>query len=100
MRQVTLDLEAGGWLWDCCNHLYLIQMRLIQEVELKASAADREINLLRTSLHQEKEQVQQLHELLALKEEEHRWMKMCQNNIDIHKFLVLSTLFPTQQLTI
>uniref|UniRef100_A0A8C2R705 Leucine rich repeat and coiled-coil centrosomal protein 1 n=1 Tax=Capra hircus TaxID=9925 RepID=A0A8C2R705_CAPHI len=48
------------------------QMRLIQEVELKAAAADREINLLRTSLHQEKEQVQQLHELLALKEKEHR----------------------------
>ncbi|XP_007120518.1 leucine-rich repeat and coiled-coil domain-containing protein 1 isoform X1 [Physeter macrocephalus] len=48
------------------------QMQLIQEVELKAAAADREINLLRTSLHQEKEQVQQLHELLALKEQEHR----------------------------
>ncbi|XP_006153914.1 leucine-rich repeat and coiled-coil domain-containing protein 1 isoform X2 [Tupaia chinensis] len=48
------------------------QIRLIQEVELKASAADREINLLRTSLHQEKEQVQQLHELIALKEQEHR----------------------------
>ncbi|XP_034867338.1 leucine-rich repeat and coiled-coil domain-containing protein 1 isoform X3 [Mirounga angustirostris] len=48
------------------------QMRLIQEVELKAAAADTEINLLRTSLHQEKEQVQQLHELLALKEKEHR----------------------------
>ncbi|XP_052036776.1 leucine-rich repeat and coiled-coil domain-containing protein 1 isoform X2 [Apodemus sylvaticus] len=48
------------------------QIRLIQEVELKASAADREINLLRTSLHQEKQQVQQLHELLALKEKEHR----------------------------
>ncbi|XP_059984149.1 leucine-rich repeat and coiled-coil domain-containing protein 1 isoform X1 [Lagenorhynchus albirostris] len=48
------------------------QMRLIQEVELKAVAADREINLLRTSLHQEKEHVQQLHELLALKEQEHR----------------------------
>ncbi|XP_024587383.1 leucine-rich repeat and coiled-coil domain-containing protein 1 isoform X1 [Neophocaena asiaeorientalis asiaeorientalis] len=48
------------------------QMRLIQEVELKAAAADREINLLRTSLHREKEQVQQLHELLALKEQEHR----------------------------
>ncbi|XP_045662003.1 leucine-rich repeat and coiled-coil domain-containing protein 1 isoform X3 [Ursus americanus] len=48
------------------------QMRLIQEVELKAAAADTEINLLRTSLHQEKEQVQQLHELLALKEQEHR----------------------------
>ncbi|XP_063113583.1 leucine-rich repeat and coiled-coil domain-containing protein 1 isoform X3 [Cavia porcellus] len=48
------------------------QMRLLQEVELKAAAADREISLLRTSLHQEKEQVQQLHELLALKEQEHR----------------------------
>ncbi|KAM5212106.1 leucine-rich repeat and coiled-coil domain-containing protein 1 isoform 2-T2 [Hipposideros larvatus] len=48
------------------------QMRLIQEVELKAAAADSEINLLRTSLQQEKEQVQQLHELLALKEQEHR----------------------------
>ncbi|MEJ1288368.1 E2F transcription factor 5 [Cricetulus griseus] len=47
------------------------QMKLIQEVELKASAADREISLLRTSLHHEKEQVQQLHELLALKEQEH-----------------------------
>ncbi|XP_036119922.1 leucine-rich repeat and coiled-coil domain-containing protein 1 isoform X5 [Molossus molossus] len=48
------------------------QMRLIEEVELKAAAADQEINLLRTSLHQEKEQVQQLHDLLALKEQEHR----------------------------
>nr|XP_007999185.2 leucine-rich repeat and coiled-coil domain-containing protein 1 isoform X1 [Chlorocebus sabaeus] len=48
------------------------QIRLIQEVELKASAADREIHLLRTSLHREREQVQQLHELLALKEQEHR----------------------------
>lgn len=52
--------------------MHFTQMRLIQEVELKAAAADREINLLRTSLHQEKEQVQQLHELLALKEKEHR----------------------------
>jgi leucine-rich repeat/coiled-coil domain-containing protein 1 len=50
----------------------LAQMRLIQEAELKASAADREISLLQTSLHQEKEQVQQLHQLLALKEQEHR----------------------------
>ncbi|XP_024200986.1 leucine-rich repeat and coiled-coil domain-containing protein 1 isoform X3 [Pan troglodytes] len=48
------------------------QIRLIQEVELKASAADREIYLLRTSLHREREQVQQLHQLLALKEQEHR----------------------------
>ncbi|XP_077023230.1 leucine-rich repeat and coiled-coil domain-containing protein 1 isoform X3 [Tamandua tetradactyla] len=48
------------------------QMRVIQEAELKASAADKEINLLRTSLHQEKEKVRQLHELFALKEEGHR----------------------------
>ncbi|XP_063499440.1 leucine-rich repeat and coiled-coil domain-containing protein 1 isoform X5 [Symphalangus syndactylus] len=48
------------------------QIRLIQEVELKASAADREIHLLRTSLHREREQVRQLRELLALKEQEHR----------------------------
>lgn len=47
-------------------------MRLLQEVELKAAAADREMGLLRTSLRQEKEQVQRLHELLSLKEEEHR----------------------------
>ncbi|XP_054985219.1 leucine-rich repeat and coiled-coil domain-containing protein 1 isoform X2 [Sorex araneus] len=48
------------------------QMRLIQEVEVKAAAADREINLLRSSLHQEKEQVQKLHDLIALKEQEYR----------------------------
>lgn len=47
-------------------------MRLIEEVELKAAAADQEITLLRTSLLQEKEQVQQLHDLLTLKEQEHR----------------------------
>lgn len=52
--------------------MHFTQIRLIQEVELKASAADREIYLLRTSLHREREQVQQLHELLALKEQEHR----------------------------
>lgn len=51
------------------------QMRLIQEAELKAAAADREINFLRSSLHQEKGQVQELHELLALKEQEHRSVK-------------------------
>uniref|UniRef100_A0A4X2LF73 Leucine-rich repeat and coiled-coil domain-containing protein 1 n=1 Tax=Vombatus ursinus TaxID=29139 RepID=A0A4X2LF73_VOMUR len=44
----------------------------VQEVELKASAAEREIQLLRASLHQQKEKVQQLHELLAVKEQEHR----------------------------
>ncbi|KAM9627110.1 leucine-rich repeat and coiled-coil domain-containing protein 1 isoform 1-T1 [Trichechus inunguis] len=53
-------------------HQQTAQIKLIQEVELKASAADREINILRTSLHQEKEKLQQLHELFALKEQEHR----------------------------
>ncbi|XP_045142349.1 leucine-rich repeat and coiled-coil domain-containing protein 1 isoform X2 [Echinops telfairi] len=53
-------------------HQQVAQRRLIEEVELKASAADREINLLRNSLHQEKEKLQQLHELFAVKEQEHR----------------------------
>uniref|UniRef100_A0A4X2LI19 Leucine-rich repeat and coiled-coil domain-containing protein 1 n=1 Tax=Vombatus ursinus TaxID=29139 RepID=A0A4X2LI19_VOMUR len=48
------------------------EMKRVQEVELKASAAEREIQLLRASLHQQKEKVQQLHELLAVKEQEHR----------------------------
>ncbi|XP_036621053.1 LOW QUALITY PROTEIN: leucine-rich repeat and coiled-coil domain-containing protein 1-like [Trichosurus vulpecula] len=48
------------------------EMKRIQEVELKASASEREIQLLRASLHQQKEKVQQLHELLAMKEQEHR----------------------------
>ncbi|XP_068956300.1 LOW QUALITY PROTEIN: leucine-rich repeat and coiled-coil domain-containing protein 1 [Petaurus breviceps papuanus] len=48
------------------------EMKRVQEIELKASAAEREIHLLRASLHQQKEKVQQLHELLAMKEQEHR----------------------------
>ncbi|XP_072461089.1 leucine-rich repeat and coiled-coil domain-containing protein 1 isoform X2 [Notamacropus eugenii] len=48
------------------------EMKRVQEVELKASAAEREIQLLRASLHQQKEKVQQLHELLTMKEQEHR----------------------------
>nr|XP_020851403.1 leucine-rich repeat and coiled-coil domain-containing protein 1 isoform X3 [Phascolarctos cinereus] len=48
------------------------EMKRVQEVELKASAAEREIQLLRASLHQQKEKVQQLHELLVMKEQEHR----------------------------
>ncbi|XP_044521747.1 leucine-rich repeat and coiled-coil domain-containing protein 1 [Gracilinanus agilis] len=48
------------------------EVKRVQEVELKASAAGREIQLLRVSLQQQKEKVQQLHELLAMKEQEHR----------------------------
>ncbi|XP_056680154.1 leucine-rich repeat and coiled-coil domain-containing protein 1 isoform X2 [Monodelphis domestica] len=48
------------------------EVKRVQEVELKASAAEREIQLLRVSLRQQKEKVQQLHELLAMKEQEHR----------------------------
>uniref|UniRef100_A0A8C8RMG6 Leucine-rich repeat and coiled-coil domain-containing protein 1 n=1 Tax=Pelusios castaneus TaxID=367368 RepID=A0A8C8RMG6_9SAUR len=47
-------------------------MKRIQEAELKASAAEREVQLLRVSLRQQKEKVQQLHELLTLREQEHR----------------------------
>ncbi|XP_034619098.1 leucine-rich repeat and coiled-coil domain-containing protein 1 isoform X2 [Trachemys scripta elegans] len=47
-------------------------MKRIQEAELKASATEREVQLLRVSLRQQKEKVHQLHELLMLKEQEHR----------------------------
>ncbi|XP_067409636.1 leucine-rich repeat and coiled-coil domain-containing protein 1 isoform X2 [Emydura macquarii macquarii] len=48
------------------------EMKRIQEAELKASATEREVQLLRVSLRQQKEKVQQLHELLVLREQEHR----------------------------
>uniref|UniRef100_A0A8C0GWX6 Leucine-rich repeat and coiled-coil domain-containing protein 1 n=1 Tax=Chelonoidis abingdonii TaxID=106734 RepID=A0A8C0GWX6_CHEAB len=47
-------------------------MKRIQEAELKASATEREVQLLKVSLRQQKEKVHQLHELLMLKEQEHR----------------------------
>ncbi|XP_025056028.1 leucine-rich repeat and coiled-coil domain-containing protein 1-like [Alligator sinensis] len=48
------------------------EMKRIQEIELKASASEREVQLLRIALRQQKEKVQQLHELLSLREQEHR----------------------------
>ncbi|XP_038601315.1 leucine-rich repeat and coiled-coil domain-containing protein 1 isoform X2 [Tachyglossus aculeatus] len=48
------------------------EMKRVQELELKASATERELQILRVSLRQQKEKVQQLHEILALKEQEHR----------------------------
>ncbi|GCB72209.1 hypothetical protein scyTo_0001872 [Scyliorhinus torazame] len=49
-----------------------VEMKRIQEAELKASAAQREGELLQISLHQQKEKVQQLQELLASREQAHR----------------------------
>ncbi|NXH92546.1 LRCC1 protein, partial [Edolisoma coerulescens] len=49
-----------------------IEMKQVQEAELKASANEREVQLLRISVRQQKEKVKQLHELLVLKEQEQR----------------------------
>ncbi|NXI75836.1 LRCC1 protein, partial [Rhipidura dahli] len=49
-----------------------IEMKQVQEAELKASANEREVQLLRISLRQQKEKVKQLHELLVLREQEQR----------------------------
>nr|XP_013812252.1 PREDICTED: leucine-rich repeat and coiled-coil domain-containing protein 1 [Apteryx mantelli mantelli] len=48
------------------------EMKQIQEAEFKASANEREVQLLRISLRQQKEKVKQLHELLILREQEQR----------------------------
>ncbi|NWZ92548.1 LRCC1 protein, partial [Nesospiza acunhae] len=47
-------------------------MKQVQEAELKASANEREVQLLRISVRQQKEKVKQLHELLVLREQEQR----------------------------
>ncbi|XP_069778130.1 leucine-rich repeat and coiled-coil domain-containing protein 1 isoform X2 [Narcine bancroftii] len=49
-----------------------MEMKQVQETELKASAAQREVELLQISLRQQKEKVQQLQELLTCREQEHR----------------------------
>ncbi|NXI12382.1 LRCC1 protein, partial [Irena cyanogastra] len=49
-----------------------VEMKQLQEAELKASANEREIQLLRISVRQQKEKVKQLHELLVLREQEQR----------------------------
>ncbi|KFV92518.1 Leucine-rich repeat and coiled-coil domain-containing protein 1, partial [Fulmarus glacialis] len=48
------------------------EMKQVQEAELKASANEREVQLLRISFRQQKEKVKQLHELLILREQEQR----------------------------
>uniref|UniRef100_UPI00398E7AB5 leucine-rich repeat and coiled-coil domain-containing protein 1 isoform X2 n=1 Tax=Pristiophorus japonicus TaxID=55135 RepID=UPI00398E7AB5 len=49
-----------------------VEMKRIQEAELKASAAQKEVELLQISLRQQKEKVQQLQELLSCREQAHR----------------------------
>ncbi|XP_059835206.1 leucine-rich repeat and coiled-coil domain-containing protein 1 isoform X1 [Hypanus sabinus] len=49
-----------------------MEMKRLQEAELKASAAQKEVDLLHVSLRQQKEKVQQLQELLTCREQEHR----------------------------
>uniref|UniRef100_A0A673L4T5 Leucine-rich repeat and coiled-coil domain-containing protein 1 n=1 Tax=Sinocyclocheilus rhinocerous TaxID=307959 RepID=A0A673L4T5_9TELE len=48
------------------------EMKRTQELENKASALKREVEILRVSARQHKEKLQQLHELLASREEMHR----------------------------
>lgn len=53
--------------------VFMTQMKQVQEAELKASANEREVQLLRISVRQQKEKVKQLHELLVLREQEQRY---------------------------
>uniref|UniRef100_A0A8D0C0R4 Leucine-rich repeat and coiled-coil domain-containing protein 1 n=1 Tax=Salvator merianae TaxID=96440 RepID=A0A8D0C0R4_SALMN len=48
------------------------EIKQIQAARLKASAAEREVQLLRISLQQQKEKLEEAHELLMLREREHR----------------------------
>ncbi|NXR21745.1 LRCC1 protein, partial [Cinclus mexicanus] len=48
------------------------EIKQVQEAELKASANEREVQLLRISVRQQKEKVKHLHELLVLREQEQR----------------------------
>ncbi|KAF7222217.1 leucine-rich repeat and coiled-coil domain-containing protein 1 isoform X2 [Nothobranchius furzeri] len=48
------------------------EMKRYQELENKAAALKRELDIQRASVHQHKDKLQQLHELLASREQEHR----------------------------
>ncbi|XP_041805176.1 leucine-rich repeat and coiled-coil domain-containing protein 1 [Chelmon rostratus] len=48
------------------------EMKRHQELENKAAALKRELDIQRASVHQHKDKLQQLHELLASREQEHR----------------------------
>uniref|UniRef100_A0A8C4RS31 Leucine-rich repeat and coiled-coil domain-containing protein 1 n=1 Tax=Erpetoichthys calabaricus TaxID=27687 RepID=A0A8C4RS31_ERPCA len=51
---------------------HTVELKVMQEKDLKAAANQRELELLRSTLHQQKAKVHQLHELLASKEQTHR----------------------------
>lgn len=50
------------------------QLRRHQELENKATALKREVDIQRFSVQQYKDKLQQMHELLVSREEEHRYM--------------------------
>lgn len=66
----------------------MTQMKQVQEAELKASANEREVQLLRISVRQQKEKVKHLHELLVLKEQEQRYGVI----ISFHKLIEMLVL--------
>ncbi|KAM8966854.1 leucine-rich repeat and coiled-coil domain-containing protein 1 [Pelodytes ibericus] len=49
-----------------------MEITQIQEAERKVSASQREVDVLRVSVRQQKDKIQQLHELLTAKEQTHR----------------------------
>ncbi|KAK6492309.1 leucine-rich repeat and coiled-coil domain-containing protein 1 [Huso huso] len=53
-------------------HQQAAEMKRIQEMELKVAASQREVEIVRVSLRQQKDKVRQLHELLASREQVHR----------------------------
>lgn len=53
---------------------FCFQMKRSKELENRAAALKREVEILRASLRQQKDKVQQLHELLASREQVHRYM--------------------------
>uniref|UniRef100_A0A8C6LBC5 Leucine-rich repeat and coiled-coil domain-containing protein 1 n=1 Tax=Nothobranchius furzeri TaxID=105023 RepID=A0A8C6LBC5_NOTFU len=52
------------------------EMKRYQELENKAAALKRELDIQRASVHQHKDKLQQLHELLASREQEHRQLEL------------------------
>ncbi|XP_073535621.1 leucine-rich repeat and coiled-coil domain-containing protein 1 [Phyllobates terribilis] len=59
-----------------------LEMKRVQEAELKVFASQRENELLRSSVRQHKEKIQQLHELLTSREQAHR--KELDTRVSLH----------------
>lgn len=54
--------------------LLVFQVKRCKELENRAAALKREVEILRATLRQQKDKVQQLHELLVSREQIHRYM--------------------------